>query len=116
MVNKLMSKIKQELLEEIANSEEVIEFKRIEKLVLENKELSKRISDMFEAQKQAINAKELGLENTYFHYMKEYKEILSSFENDVLISSYLQSKEDVNNILKTVITIIERKISDKVNE
>jgi radical SAM superfamily enzyme YgiQ (UPF0313 family) len=63
-----MSNAKLELLEEIANSEEVIEFKKIEKIVLKNKELHDKIQRMFEAQKQAINAREFGLENAYFMY------------------------------------------------
>ena len=110
-----MNKALDELILEILNTEEVKEFKRLEKLVLEKEEIKIKLDRLHEVEKQAINAKELGLENTYFHYMKEYKEILNSFEDDVLISSYLRSKEDVNNILNTVITIIEKEINDKVN-
>ena len=105
-----------DLIEEILNTPEVIEFKKLEKLVLEKEEIKLKLDRLHEVEKQAVNARELGLENTYFHYMKEYKEIVKSFEEDVLISSYLRSKEEVKDILNIVTTIIERKISDKVNE
>ena len=115
MVKKQMNSLN-DLIEEILNTPEVIEFKKLEKLVLEKEEIKVKLDRLHEVEKQAINAKDLGLENAYFQYMKEYKEILNSFENDMLVSSYLQSKEEVNSILNTVITIIERQISDKVNE
>ena len=105
-----------DLIEEILNTPEVIEFKKLEKLVLEKEEIKLKLDRLHEVEKQAVNAKELGLENTYFHYMKEYKEILASFEDDMLISSYLESKEEVNHIIKTVTNVIEREISRKVNE
>ena len=105
-----------DLIEEILNTPEVIEFKKLEKLVLEKEEIKLKLDRLHEVEKQAVNARELGLENTYFHYMKEYKEIIKSFEEDVLISSYLRSKEEVKEILDIVTNIIERKISDRVNE
>ena len=116
MVNKLKSKAELELLAEIANSEEVIEFKKIEKLVLENKELKDKIERMFEAQKQAINARELDLENAYYIYKKEYEEIHSSLKEDVLFNQYLALKSDAKNVMNTVINIIEKEIEYKINE
>lgn len=111
-----MSNAKLELLEEIANSEEVIEFKKIEKIVLKNKELHDKIQRMFEAQKQAINAREFGLENAYFMYKKEYEEIYKSLKDDVLFNQYLALKSDAKNVMNTVINIIEKEIENKINE
>ena len=48
--------------------------------------------------------------------MKEYDEILSSFENDVLISSYLDSKEEVKSLINLVIGIVEDEINNVINE
>ena len=62
-----------------------------------------------------MNARELGLENAYFMYKKEYDEILSSFENDVLISSYLDSKEEVESLINLVIGTIEDEINNVIN-
>ena len=111
-----MSKIKQELLEEIANSEEVVEFKKIEKIVLENKNLSNKISLMFEAQKQAINAREFGLDNAYLMYKKQYEELQNSLKEDVLFNQYLTLKSDAKAVMNTVISIIEKEIEHKINE
>jgi cell fate (sporulation/competence/biofilm development) regulator YmcA (YheA/YmcA/DUF963 family) len=44
MVNKLMSNSLKVLIEELVNTPEVIEFKRLEKLILENEEVSLKLS------------------------------------------------------------------------
>ena len=116
MVKKLKSKALDELLQEISSTPEVIEFRKIEALVLENEEIKAKLDRLHEVEKQAVNAKEFGLENAYFAYMKEYKEILNSFENDVLISQYIALKEDAKDILDTVINVIEKEIFKAINE
>lgn len=111
-----MSKALNELINEILSSEEVIRFKKLESIILKNEEVNNKIIRLREVEKQAVNARELGLENAYFMYKKEYDEILSSFENDVLISSYLDSKEEVKSLINLVIGIIEDEINNVINE
>lgn len=110
-----MSKALNELIDEILNSEEVIHFKKLESIILKNEEVNNKIIRLREVEKQAVNARELGLENAYFMYKKEYDEILSSFENDVLISSYLDSKEEVKSLINLVIGTIEDEINNVIN-
>jgi cell fate (sporulation/competence/biofilm development) regulator YmcA (YheA/YmcA/DUF963 family) len=104
-----------ELINEILSSEEVIRFKKLESIILKNEEVNSKIIRLREVEKQAVNARELGLENAYFMYKKEYDEILSSFENDVLISSYLDSKEEVKSLINLVIGIVEDEINNVIN-
>ena len=111
-----MSKALNELIDEILSSGEVIRFKKLESIILKNEEVNNKIIRLREVEKQAVNARELGLENAYFMYKKEYDEILSSFENDVLISSYLDSKEEVKSLINLVIGIIEDEINNVINE
>ena len=111
-----MSKALNELIDEILTSEEVIRFKKLESIILKNEEVNNKIIRLREVEKQAVNARELGLENAYFMYKKEYDEILSSFENDVLISSYLDSKEEVKSLINLVIGTIEDEINNVINE
>lgn len=110
-----MSNAKKELLEEIANSQEVIEFRKIERLILNDSKLHEKINRLFEVQKQAVNAKEFGLENAYFEYKKEYQEILKSLEENVLFNQYLSLKKDAKEIMKLSIAIIENEIYKKIN-
>ena len=104
------------LIDELLASEEVIEFQKLEKLVLEKQEISQLLEHLHNVEKQAVNAKELGLENTYLAYKKEYDEILKSFEDDVLISSYINAKEDVLRVINLVTSIIENEINKVINE
>ena len=111
-----MSKALENLIEELTNTPEVIEFKKIEKLVLENEEISLKLDRLHEVEKQAINARELGLENTYIAYKKEYDDIIKGFEDDVLVSMYLNAKEEVLSILNLVTKTIELEVNKKINE
>lgn len=111
-----MNNALQNLIDEITTSEEVIEFKRLEALVLANKEIKDTLDRLHEVEKQAINAKELGLVNAYDMYMEEYKTILISFEDDVLISSYIEAKKEVLNIIDIVTNTISNEIAKKINE
>jgi cell fate (sporulation/competence/biofilm development) regulator YmcA (YheA/YmcA/DUF963 family) len=104
------------LIDELLVTDEVLEFQKLEKLVLNNKEIAEILEHLHNIEKQAVNAKELGLENAYLMYKKEYDEIISKFENDVLISSYLNAKEDVLRIINLVTSIIENEINKVVNE
>lgn len=110
-----MSNLKKELLEEIANTEEVIEFKKIEQLILNDNRLKERFLLLSEIEKQAINARELGLDNAYFMYKKQYDEILKSLEDDVLFSQYLVLKEDAKEVMNLVLKIIESEINKAIN-
>lgn len=110
-----MNSALKDLIEEISNSEEVIEFKRLEALVLNNLEIKETLTRLHEVEKQAVNAKEFGLVTAYDMYMKEYLNILSTFENDVLISSYIEAKKEVLDIVEMVTNIIQNEIAKKIN-
>ena len=105
-----------DLINEIKVSEEVVEFKRLEALILKNSEIKETLLRLHEVEKQAVNAKEFGLVNAYEAYMKEYKEILVSFEEDMLIQSYLQAKKEVLDIVDLGTKIISKEIEKKINE
>ena len=66
--------------------------------ILKNEEVNNKIIRLREVEKQAVNARELGLENAYFMYKKEYDEILSSFENDVLILDGICPSDEQDNL------------------
>ena len=110
-----MSKALEALIEEILTSEEVIQFKKLESLVLNNPKIKDILDHLHNVEKQAINARELGLENTYLAYKKEYDDIIKNFEDDVLISSYINAKIEVNNIIEMVKNIIENEINKAIN-
>lgn len=104
------------LLEEIRNTDEVIEFKKIEKVILNDKTLSQKFVELSNIEKQAINARELGLDNAYLMYKKQYDDLVKELENDVVFNQYLSLKEDAKEVMKLVISTIENEINKKINE
>jgi len=110
-----MNKALEDLLKEISSSEEVIEFRKVEKLVLADNFLNEQLNHLSLVEKQAVNALELGLDNAYFIYKKEYDEILDSLNNNVLFNQYLSLKKDAKEVMNTVIDIIEKEIFYRIN-
>ena len=104
------------LIEEIVTSDEVIEFRRLENLVLNNPKIKEILDHLHMVEKQAVNARELGLENAYLAYKKEYDDIIKNIQDDVLISSYLNAKIEVNNMIEMVKNIIENEINKAIND
>ena len=110
-----MNKALEELIEEITSSDEFIEYKRLEQLALNDHNLKSMIERLREVEKQAINAREFGLENAYNAYLKEYNEILKQFDENVLLSLYLTKKEEVKEMIDLATKIIENEIYKKIN-
>ena len=110
-----MSKALSLLIEELLSFEEIKQFQKLEKIILNNEEISTLLEHLQNVEKQAVNAKELGLENTYYAYKKEYDQIIASFEDNVLISSYIDAKEETLKIINLVTSIIESEINKAIN-
>lgn len=116
MVNKLTKSALATLIFELNNLEEIQKFKRLEKLVKEDKNLANKVSILHKVSKQMTNAKEFGLVNAYDQYHAEYQNLLKDIEDNVILQLYLESSEEVKNILTLVMETIEFEIKQKINE
>lgn len=116
MVNKLTKSALDTLIFELNNLEEIQKFKRLEKLVKEDKNLANKVSTLHKVSKQMTNAKEFGLVNAYDQYHAEYQNLLKDIEDNVILQLYLESSEEVKNILTLVMETIEIEIKQKINE
>ena len=115
MVNKLTKSALTTLIFELNNLEEIQKFKRLEKLVKEDKNLANKVSILHKVSKQMTNAKEFGLVNAYDQYHAEYQNLLKDIEDNVILQLYLESSEEVKNILTLVMETIEFEIKKKIN-
>ncbi len=116
MVSKLIKSVLAELLLELEGLEEVQKFKRLEQLIFADLDLKEQVELFHNISKQMTNAKELGLENAYLEYQKEYQKLLVSFEENVILQMYLDASEDIKDILNLITEVIEKEINNKLNE
>ena len=115
-MNKLTKSALDTLIFELNNLDEIQKFKRLEKLVKEDKSLANKVSELHKVSKQMTNAKEVGLVNAYDQYHALYRNLLKDIEDNVILQLYLESSEEVKSILTLVMEIIEFEIKQKIND
>ena len=115
MVKKWMSKALSLLIEELLSSEEILEFQKLEKIILKNEEISTLLERLHNVEKQAVNAKELGLENAYYAYKKEYDDIDMQIANYPNVEEYMELLDEAYNDYEIIVKYIENKVNDKLN-
>ena len=115
-MNKLTKSALDTLIFELNNLDEIQKFKRLEKLVKEDKSLANKVSELHKVSKQMTNAKEFGLVNAYDQYHVLYRNLLKDIEDNVILQLYLESSEEVKSILTLVMEIIEFEIKQKIND
>ena len=116
MVNKLTKSALDKLIFEINSLIEVQKFKRLNSIVSKDEVLKKRVDKLHEISKQMTHAKEFNLPNAYKVYQEQYNALISEFEDNIIFQMYLESSEEVKEILFLVTKEIEKIIADKINE
>ncbi len=102
------------LIDSLHQLPEVINYKKLEKLIDGNKEYKLKLNKMFEYQKQMMNSKHYELENNYYIYLEKYNNLKKELEEDVVVDLFLSSLEEVNELLQIVTSIIENKINEQL--
>ena len=98
---------KEKMIDMILKNEDIQRYKRIEKIVNNNKQLKDKINQLKAVQKQLINAKQIGKTQAIIEFEKRYNTLLNEIESYPLMSDYLALQGDINEMLQQVQSIIE---------
>ena len=101
---------REKLIELIEQNEDIQRYKKIEKLINENKELKRKLSELKSIQKQLVNAKHIEKTAAIKSFESRYEVLLDEIENYPLMSDYLALQSDINEMLQAVADIIEEGI------
>lgn len=82
-------------------------FKRISKLINEDKIVLLKINKVKDKQQQVINAKHIGKENAVKLLEDEYDKLLEELASTPLLNEYLNLLEYYNGLIKTIEGILE---------
>lgn len=100
-----------DLIDSILQLPEVQKYKKLEKLIDENVKYKENLNLLFSYQKQMMNSKHYNLENNYFIYLEKYNNLKKELEEDMIVEMFLDSLEEVNELLQIVTSIIENKVN-----
>lgn len=98
---------REKLIQMVLENESIARYKRIEQLINDNKELKNKIGELKNIQKQLVNAKEIGKTEAISTFQKRYDSLLESIEEYPLMSDYLALQSEINEMLQTIVSIIE---------
>ena len=98
---------KEKLIQMILENEDIKRYKKIEKLINENKELKAKINELKSIQKQIVNAKEIQKLEAVKSFEARYNARLEEVESYPLMSEYMALQGDINEMLQAIQNIIQ---------
>ncbi|HHT98893.1 MAG TPA: hypothetical protein GXZ79_02280 [Acholeplasma sp.] len=105
-------KHKEQFLEKIKNHESVKRYQVLEKIINDNKQLTRQINELKQIQKQMINARKIEKPHLIESYEKAYNEKIEEIESYPLLAEYFQLQLQINDMIQYVVQTLE----DGINE
>lgn len=94
----------------LLSQEVVIEYKKYERLIKSNPQISIQEKKLKELQKEIVNKKYK--DEDCLEVIKEYELLKEEFFSNPIVNNYLLLKEEVNQLIQQVNTIINKEIND----
>ena len=98
------------LIEELQNDEIIIRYKKLEDIIDQDKEITKKYKNLLELQKKMVNDQEKNRSNLQ-NSTRDYEIAKTSLTSNIVISEYIELLEDINYDLQIIQNIIETEIS-----
>ncbi|VEU80684.1 YlbF family regulator [Haploplasma axanthum] len=108
-------KIENKIIEKIKNEPKIKRYKELEDILNQNQEVSHKIEELKNIQKQMINAKNLGKIEIQTKLENDYQNKLEEIENYPLMTEYMDLQEEINVFLQNIKEIIESGIDSDLN-
>jgi cell fate (sporulation/competence/biofilm development) regulator YmcA (YheA/YmcA/DUF963 family) len=98
---------REKLIHMIEENEDVQRYKRIEEIINHNQELKTKFNELKSVQKQLVNAKHIGKKEAIDAFQVQYDALYEAIEAYPLMSDYLALQSDINDMIQTVVNILE---------
>jgi len=106
---------KDKLLQMIENDPTVKRYREIESKMNASKAVKRQINQLKAIQKQMINARHIGKTEAVKQFEAAYDKQLEEIEAFPLMAEYLSLQEDINNMLQTILEIIEDGLNKEIS-
>lgn len=101
---------KEKLLQMIQEHPSIIRYKKIEEIINNHRELKGKFNELKAVQKQLVNAKEIGKTQAIEAFQAKFDELYLTIESYPLMSEYLALQSDINEMVQSIVKIIEEGI------
>ncbi|HOI85703.1 MAG TPA: YlbF family regulator [Acholeplasmataceae bacterium] len=98
---------KEKLIQMIEEDEEIQRYKRIELAINQNRELKAKFNELKSVQKQLVNAKHIGKKEAIDAFQTRYDALYEAIEAYPLMSDYLALQSDINDMIQSIVGILE---------
>jgi cell fate (sporulation/competence/biofilm development) regulator YmcA (YheA/YmcA/DUF963 family) len=98
---------KEKLILMIEEDEEIQRYKRIELAINQNRELKAKFNELKSVQKQLVNAKHIGKKEAIDAFQMRYDALYEAIEAYPLMSDYLALQSDINDMIQSIVGILE---------
>ena len=101
---------KEKLLQMIKDHPSIVRYKKIEEIINNHKELKAKFNELKAVQKQLVNAKENGKTQAIEAFQAKFDQLYETIESYPLMSEYLALQSDINEMIQSIVKIIEEGI------
>jgi len=98
---------KEKLIQMIEEDEEIQRYKQIELAINQNRELKAKFNELKSVQKQLVNAKHIGKKEAIDAFQTRYDALYEAIEAYPLMSDYLALQSDINDMIQSIVGILE---------
>lgn len=98
---------KEKLIQMIEEDEEIQRYKRIELAINQNRGLKAKFNELKSVQKQLVNAKHIGKKEAIDAFQTRYDALYEAIEAYPLMSDYLALQSDINDMIQSIVGILE---------
>ena len=109
-------KARDQLISKLQQSEEVIRYKKLEQIILNDKALKEKIEALKKIQKQMINANHYGKKDLHQRAKASYDQMLESIYEHPLLVEYLDLQNVLNQTIQEIILVISEGIEKDIEQ
>lgn len=97
----------EKLIKMLLEDEDIKRYKRIEMYINNQEELKQKFQELKAVQKQLVNAKHLHKEKAIEAFQTQYNTLYNEIESYPLMADYMALQGDINELMQTIVSIIE---------
>lgn len=99
--------LQKKIINEINDNNKIKRYKELETIINKNEEVSKKMNDLKEIQKQIVHAEKLMKKELLDKLNKEYDTLTNEIHNYPLMAEYMDLQVEINDFLQNFKIILE---------
>lgn len=107
---------KEKLLAMIRENLSIRRYRELETIINQDPDIQAKMAALINLQKQLVNAREFGKREAAKQFEQHYETMIKTIEDYPLMSEYIALQGDINDMIKTIMEILENGINDDLEK